>query len=48
MDLRSNLRPMKLVKHADELIQYAEILLRDHQSMMRSDDRILVEDRMLR
>jgi hypothetical protein len=39
---------MKLVKHADELIQYAEILLSDHQSVMRNDDRILAEDRMLR
>jgi hypothetical protein len=47
MDLRSTLRPMKLVKHADELMQYAEILFGDNQAIMRSDDRILAEDRML-
>ncbi|KAI0278597.1 hypothetical protein BGY98DRAFT_972907 [Russula aff. rugulosa BPL654] len=38
---------MTLVERADELMQYAEILLRDHQAIMRHDDRILAEDRML-
>jgi hypothetical protein len=38
---------MKLVKDADELMQHAETLFRGHKSMMRSDDRILAEDRML-
>jgi hypothetical protein len=48
IDLRSSLIPMKLVERADELMQYAEILLRDHQAIMRHDDRILAEDRMLK
>jgi hypothetical protein len=39
---------MRLVEHADELMQYAEILLRDHRAIMRHDDRILAEDRMLK
>jgi hypothetical protein len=39
---------MSLVGHADELMEYAEILLRDHQAIMRHDDRILAEDRMLK
>jgi len=47
-DLRPSLIPMELVKHADELMQYAEILLGDHQAIMRHDDRILAEDRMLK
>lgn len=48
MDLRSSLMPMKLVEHGDELLHYAQILFRDHQSIMRSEDRILVEDHMIR
>jgi hypothetical protein len=47
MDIRSALRPMKLVMFADELMQYAETLFRERQSIMRSDDRVLAEDRML-
>lgn len=38
--------PMNMVERADELMQYVEILLQDHQAIMRHDDRILVEDRM--
>ena len=39
---------MGLVEHADELMQYAEILLRDHQAIMRHEDRILAEDRIVK
>jgi hypothetical protein len=39
--------PMKLVEQADGLMHYADTLLRDHQSIMKRDDRILAEDRML-
>jgi hypothetical protein len=48
MDLRSTLMPMKLVEHADEILHYAEILFRDHQSIMRQGDRNVAEDQMLR
>ena len=33
---------------ADKLMRYAEILLGDHKATMRHEDRILVEDRMLK
>jgi hypothetical protein len=39
---------MNLVERADELMLYAEVLLRDHQAIMRHDHRILAEDRMLK
>jgi len=39
---------MKLVEHADQLMQYAEVLLREHQAIMRHDDRTLAEDRMVK
>jgi hypothetical protein len=39
---------MELVEHADELMQYAEVLLGDHQAIMRHDDRTLAEDRMVK
>jgi hypothetical protein len=48
MGLRSTLMPMKLVEHADELMQHAEILLMENQTIMRYDDRVLAEDRMLK
>ena len=48
MDFRSTLMPMKLVEHADEILHYAEILFRDHQSIMRQGDRNVAEDQMLR
>jgi len=38
---------MKLVKHADGMVQSAEVLFRNHQSIMRGDDRILAEDWIL-
>jgi hypothetical protein len=38
---------MKLEERADEPKQYTEILLSDHQAIIRHDDRVLVEDRML-
>jgi len=47
MDLRSTLMPMKLVEDADEILHHAEILFRDHQSIMRHDDRILAEDQIV-
>ena len=37
---------MSLVNHADVLMQDAEALLREHQYIMRRDDRILAEDRI--
>jgi hypothetical protein len=44
----SSLIHMELVEHADELMQYAEVLLGDHQAIMRHDDRTLAEDRMVK
>lgn len=38
---------MRGVERADRQIQRAEVLLRDHQSVMRSDDRIFLEEHML-
>jgi len=37
---------MKLVEHADGLMQHAEVLYEKHQPIMQPDDRILAEDRM--
>jgi len=48
MGLRETFMPMKLVEHTDELMQHAEILLRENQSIMTYDDRVLAEDRMLK
>ena len=48
MSIRSTLTPMKLVKHADGMVQSAEVLFRNHQSIMRGDDQILAEDWILR
>lgn len=39
---------MKLVEHADGLMQEAEKLFQDHQSIMRGDDRTLSEDQLIR
>jgi len=38
---------MSVVERADRQIQYAKALFSDHQSVMRSDDCILVKDQML-
>ena len=48
MYLRSTLMPMKLVEHADGMVQSAEVLFRNHQSIMRGDDQIMAEDWILR
>jgi hypothetical protein len=37
---------MSLVNRADGLMQDAEALLREHQYIMRRNDRILAEDRI--
>ncbi|KAI0274573.1 hypothetical protein BGY98DRAFT_1098870 [Russula aff. rugulosa BPL654] len=47
MDMCSIFKPMRGVERADRQIQRAEVLLRDHQSVMRSDDRIFLEEHML-
>ena len=39
---------MKLVEHADGLMQHAEVLYEMHQHIMRPDDRMLAKDRMTR
>jgi hypothetical protein len=39
---------MKLVEHADEILYNAEILFRDHQSIMRQSDRDVAEGQILR
>lgn len=48
MDPLSTLRPMKVVEHADGLMQHAEVLYEKHRPIMRPDDRMLAEDRMTR
>jgi hypothetical protein len=37
---------MSLLNYADVLMQDAEALFREHQYIMRHDDRILVEDQI--
>jgi hypothetical protein len=46
-NMRSIFKPMRVVERADSQIQCAEVLFRDHQSVMRSDGRIFLEDHML-
>jgi hypothetical protein len=48
MDPLHTLRPMKLVEHADGLMQYAQVLYEKHRPIMRPDDRMLAEDRITR
>ena len=48
IDLRSSLMSTNLVQQADEIMRYAEILLGEHQTIIRHDHRTLAEDRMLR
>ena len=48
LDLCSTLKPMKLVEHADGIMEEAERRFRDHQSNMRSGDRDVAEDRLIR
>lgn len=40
------LRPMKLVEHADALIQHAHVLYERHEPMMNPNDRRWAEDQM--
>ena len=47
MNMRSIFRPMREVEKGDKQIQSAEDLVRDHQSVIGSDGRILLEDHML-
>lgn len=39
---------MELVEQADRILQYARDLYQQHHPIMRGDDRMIVEDRMLR
>ena len=47
MDLCSIFNPMNVVERADRQMQYAKVLFRNHQSVMRSDDCILAKDQIL-
>jgi hypothetical protein len=40
------LMPMKLVEHADALIQHAHVLFENHEPMMNTNDRRWAEDQM--
>ena len=47
INMRSIFRPMREVEKGDKQMQGAEDFLRDHQSVMERDGRILLEDHML-
>lgn len=38
--------PMKLVEHADALIQHAHVLFENHEPVMNTNDRRWAEDQM--
>jgi hypothetical protein len=44
MDLCSVFKPMIKVERGDRQIEYAKILYEKHQSVMRDNDRTLVDD----
>jgi len=48
MDLRFAFKPMSLVKYADEIMKSTEVLFRENHFLIRSDERVWVEDRILR